>query len=86
MTIEQAKNITAEQLAQDGFALMLERIARQMALQDGDTPNEANKALLRINIDAFVQNVTEYIADALSLKVANARYKIWKEQKERQRK
>lgn len=86
MTIEQAKNITAEQLAQDGFALTLERIAMQMALQDGATPNEANKALLRINIDAFAQNVTEYIADALSLKVANARYQIWKEQQERQRK
>lgn len=86
MTIEQAKDITAEQLAQDGFALMLKQIAMQMALQDGATPNEADKALLRINIDAFARNVTEYIAEALSLKVANARYQIWKEQKERQQK
>lgn len=86
MTFEQAKDITAEQLAQDGFVFTLEQIAMQMALNDGATPNEANKALLRINIDAFARNVTEYIADALSLKVANARYQIRKEQKERQQK
>lgn len=86
MTIGQANGITAYRLSQDGFTLTLTQIAIRMALQDGATLNEAERALLRINIDAFARNVSEYIAGALSLKVINARYQIFKEQKERQQK
>lgn len=83
MTIEQAKDITAKEFAQIGFQLSLEQIAVQMALKGGATADEADKALLRIDIAAFERNVIEYVADALSLKVANARYQIQKERKQK---
>lgn len=86
MTTDQAKALTADYLAEFKFGLTLEALAAKMALADGASHDEAEDAMHRIDIAAFERNVIEYVADALSLKVANARYQIWKEQQESKRK